>query len=246
MGGTASKQRRLFGTVKITGEKLYAEGVVIAEPGQVDLGRSPELKFWISSIEKGKFTISARYLGAVVKEVAFSHEELITLVQDSEASTQYKELARRLGYARKGTKLVMARAFSLNVTKLLPYLYEQYDRQDLADQAETLVQEKQLARLRALSHASKKRVPNVEMSKSDPTINDHVRELKELERRASRKGAAKGSVEHLKAAAAQSTEIECTPPKKDRWMTPDGAQRSPVKRKRPASAKKSTEPGRHV
>lgn len=128
---------------QITGEKLHEEGVVIAEPGQVDLGRSAELHFKITSTERGSFSILAKYLGTVIKEVRlssalswapvvrmlnlsgvlfrqieFTHEELISLVQDSEASTEYQALAKKLDYSRKGSKLIMARAFSLDVTKV--------------------------------------------------------------------------------------------------------------------------------
>eukprot|EP00037_Helgoeca_nana_P001532 m.27558 g.27558 ORF g.27558 m.27558 type:complete len:253 (+) comp11934_c0_seq1:97-855(+) len=177
MGGGGSKTL-MFGTTKITGDKLFQEGVIIQEPGQVDLGRSPELQFRISSSELGLFTIQAKYLGTIVKELGFSHEELITLLQDSEASPEYQALAKRLDYSRKGSKLVMARSFALDVTKLLPYLYERFGKQDLADSAEELVKEKQLSRLRAMSDASKK----TRMSDSDPTIDQHVKELEALEK----------------------------------------------------------------
>eukprot|EP00035_Acanthoeca_spectabilis_P005211 m.111198 g.111198 ORF g.111198 m.111198 type:complete len:278 (-) comp12918_c0_seq1:961-1794(-) len=199
MGGGGSKPL-MFGTVKITGEKLHEEGVVIAEPGQVDLGRSAELHFKITSTERGSFSILAKYLGTVIKEIEFTHEELISLVQDSEASTEYQALAKKLDYSRKGSKLIMARAFSLDVTKLLPYLYERFGKQDLADTAEALVKEKQLTRLRAMSDASKKGVKSSGSQESDPTIDEHVKELEAIEKQLS----STSSSSSLKSAAKKS------------------------------------------
>ena len=41
----------------------------------------------------------------------------------------FKELSAALTYRREGTRIMMGRAFSLNATKLLPYLYELFRKQ---------------------------------------------------------------------------------------------------------------------
>ena len=78
------------------------------------------------------------------------------------------------------------RSFSLDVTKLLPYLYECFGKQGLEDVAEELVQARHFERLDTLAG---KRRPEVGRAGSaspgeegDPAVDAHVRELEELER----------------------------------------------------------------
>ena len=58
MGGSKSKSIE-FGTIKLTGEALFREGVVSLEPGELLIGNSKELKFVITSKERGVFSIAA-------------------------------------------------------------------------------------------------------------------------------------------------------------------------------------------
>ena len=79
-----------------------------------------------------------------VQTLDFTHEELITLLQDPESGQPYQELLKKLEYKRDGNLLAMGRAFSFDLTRLLPYLYECFAKQQLADKGEKMVQEKQV------------------------------------------------------------------------------------------------------
>lgn len=90
--------------------------------------------------------------------------------------------------------------------QLLPYLYERFGKQDLADSAEELVKEKQLSRLRAMSDASKK----TRMSDSDPTIDQHVKELEALEKKTSATYKKKPLRSSTSSSAIPSTRVSPT------------------------------------
>eukprot|EP00041_Stephanoeca_diplocostata_P015066 m.284733 g.284733 ORF g.284733 m.284733 type:complete len:268 (-) comp19913_c0_seq10:154-957(-) len=145
------------GTVKIHANKLYQEGVVVVEPGQVEIGSSKDLVLKISSDCDGKFHLCGKYVGVIVKEITFSHDDLISLLHASNSSAEYQDLAQRLAYRADGCKLMMSRAFGLDVNKLLLLLYDIFSKQDLPAKAEQLVQEKQLGRVRSMSQSLKQR-----------------------------------------------------------------------------------------
>eukprot|EP00039_Didymoeca_costata_P021262 m.343951 g.343951 ORF g.343951 m.343951 type:complete len:185 (-) comp23605_c0_seq1:281-835(-) len=184
MGGNNTKPL-LFGTFKISGEQLYKEGIIINEPGELPIGMSKELIFKVTSKDEGNFHVIAKYLGGVIKEVDFNHEDLIILLHESETSEVYQRLSTKLSFRRQGKAIQMGRAFSLDVTKLVPYLYERFSKQNLSDKGEKLVQECQLARL-----GKDKRSASTQDDVGDQEVNNHVRELEALERqlRASVKG----------------------------------------------------------
>lgn len=153
--------------------------------------------FRITSKQEGKFNIKAKYMGGALTTLEFTHEELITLLQDAESGQPYQELLKKLEYKRDGNLLAMGRAFAFDVTRLLPYLYECFAKQQLADKGEKMVQEKQLGRLEAVANASKGggggggATPAAAGSSVDPAMAQHVKELEELERSMSGKGGKK-------------------------------------------------------
>jgi len=140
MGNSGAKPL-LFGTIKVTGADLYDEGVVVLSPGELEIGKSKELTFKITSQTTGVFTIVAQYLGSSLKEVQMDHADVIKLLHESETSEVYQRLAAVLGFQRGGTSITFGRAFKLDCTKLLPYLYERFAQQNLAQIGETLVKE---------------------------------------------------------------------------------------------------------
>ena len=118
--------------------------------------------------------------------------------------------------------------------------------QGLADKAEKLVQEKQLVRLQAISQTGKSKSAAAESEEGDPTINEHVRALQQLEKVAASgavaatTGAAKSTAASrgVTAAGAGSTQAMTATPgspsgkRKGRWMTPDNTARSPARSKK--------------
>lgn len=90
-----------------------------------------------------------------------------------DASDQYKDLAKKLAYRADGCKLMMSRAFGIDVNKLLLLLYEIFSKQNLPAKAEQLVQEKQLGRVRTMSQSLKQR-NNTARSGSDDVNNNTV------------------------------------------------------------------------
>lgn len=200
--------------------------------------RSEELVFKISSTKVGVFDISAKYLGGLLKEVTVDHTALIVLLHDSEASEAYQSIAKEYGYSKAGTKIAMARSFSFDVTKLLPYLYECYDKQGLSTIAAKLVEEKHFDRLDALATASgkKKRAIGKEADRiadgdgggggnGDSAVDENVRELEELQRAMSSssptrsakgltgKQAAQARMEALKASKGAAASPPASPGK---------------------------------
>lgn len=138
MGNSGAKPL-LFGTIKVTGADLYDEGVVVLSPGELEIGKSKELVFKITSKTTGVFTIVAQYLGSSLKELQMDHADVIKLLHESETSDVYQRLAVTLGFQREGTAITFGRAFKLDCTKLLPYLYERFAQQNLAQIGATLV-----------------------------------------------------------------------------------------------------------
>eukprot|EP00040_Diaphanoeca_grandis_P018964 m.99841 g.99841 ORF g.99841 m.99841 type:complete len:212 (+) comp27195_c0_seq1:311-946(+) len=173
-----------YGSFKTTGFRLFSEGIVVLEPGEIEIGRSQELVFRISSKSEGAFAIAAKYLGGILQTLEFNHEDLISLLQDSEASDGYQKLVQKFDYKRAGNLLKMGRAFSFDVTKLLPFLYECFAKQELAEKGERLVQQKQLERLKSSpSNPKPTKTANAATAPkaTDSTINEHVKELEAIE-----------------------------------------------------------------
>jgi hypothetical protein len=64
-----------------------------------------------------------------LKTVNFDHVDLISLLHQPETSDAYQRLSSELGFRKEGTAITMGRAFSLDATKLLPFLYERFGKQ---------------------------------------------------------------------------------------------------------------------
>eukprot|EP00052_Salpingoeca_macrocollata_P025274 m.230020 g.230020 ORF g.230020 m.230020 type:complete len:368 (-) comp22403_c8_seq1:99-1202(-) len=156
MGGSGSKDKTLvFGTYKATGRELHEQGIIVIEPGQLELGKSKDLVIKISSFEVGVFHIQGKFLGKEFKETAFKHQYLIELLHGSETDTTYQKLAERYQYRREGTRIGFGRGFSFDITKLLPFLYAKFEGQQLAEEGELLVQKTHFRRLDSMSKNAK-------------------------------------------------------------------------------------------
>ncbi len=62
MGNTAL----LYGTVRQSGRELHALGVIADVPGDIQIGKSQDMRVRITSSEHGVFELQLKYLSAVI------------------------------------------------------------------------------------------------------------------------------------------------------------------------------------
>lgn len=66
----------------------------MVEPGEVEIGSSKDLVLKISSDCDGKFYLCGKYVGVMVKEITFSHDDLISLLHASKYDDNSRVLSK--------------------------------------------------------------------------------------------------------------------------------------------------------
>ena len=79
-----------------------------------------------------------------MQDVEVAHEDILHLIYGSEADPLYQSMRALLSYQRTATLARLARGVSIDITRLLPFLYERFALQNLTAEAEGIVADKKL------------------------------------------------------------------------------------------------------
>ena len=66
MGGNNSRPR-MYGAFTFTGERLFEEGILVINQGDIHIARSKDLKVSISSYKYGIFRLRFKYIGGLIR-----------------------------------------------------------------------------------------------------------------------------------------------------------------------------------
>ena len=103
-----------------------------------------------------------------------AHEDILHLIYGSEADPLYQSMRSLLSYQRTSTLARLARGVSIDITRLLPFLYERFALQNLTAEAEGIVAEKKLEllsrRRRTMSVATRSVISSTQQQSQQQTI----------------------------------------------------------------------------
>lgn len=120
----------------MTGAALFDKGVIVIIPDEIQLGRSKQLRFSISSYRRGIFQIQAKYLGEIVYLSQIDHHDLFELLYGREIDSSYRLARDRLDYVQRISAIRLTQGITFDVNRFLEFLYRTFPGQGLNIEAE--------------------------------------------------------------------------------------------------------------